>query len=91
MSVCLSVRASVHMYVCMHVCMGLEGLPSGRGQGRGIDMVREMGGDPRTLVTGNHLLLWIAESSGCHCTDAFGAANIVECRPLRSTSPFSDV
>ena len=44
--------------------------------------LREMGGAPRNPAPRNHFLVWIVKPSGCHCTDAFGGTNIVECPPL---------
>ena len=55
-------------------------------------IIGEMGGAPRNPAPRNHLLVWIVKPSGCHCTDAFGGTNIVECRPpLWSTFPFSNI
>ena len=35
----------------------------------GLRSLREMGGAPRNRSHRNHLLVWIVEPSGCHCTD----------------------
>ena len=54
-------------------------------------VVRQMGGAPRNPASKNHFVVWIVESSGCHCTDAFGGDNYRRVQiPPRSTSPFSD-
>ena len=47
-----------------------------------------MGGDPRNPAPRSHFSVWIVKPSGCHCTDAFGGRNIVECRPLSGALPF---
>ena len=51
--------------------------------------LREMGGDPRNPAPRNHLLVCIVKPSGCHCIDACGGQNIVECRPLLGALPLS--
>ena len=56
-----------------------------------IRSVRKMGGAPRNPAPGNHLLVWIVKSPGCHCTDAFGGKEYRRLpTSLRSTSPFSE-
>ena len=46
-----------------------------------------MGGAPRNPALRNHFLVWTVKPSGCHCTDAFGGKDIVECRPLLGALP----
>ena len=46
-----------------------------------------MGGAPRNPAPRNHLLMWIVKTSGCHCTDAFGGKEIVECPALLGALP----
>ena len=48
-----------------------------------------MGGAPRNPAPRNHFLLWIVRPLGCHCTDAFGGNNLVDCRPLLGALPLS--
>ena len=49
--------------------------------------VRDMGGAPRNPAPRKHFLAWIVKPPSCHCTDAFGKKNIVECRPLLGALP----
>ena len=51
--------------------------------------IREMGGAPRNPAPRNHFSARIVKPSGCHCTDAFGARNIVECRHPLGAHPLS--
>ena len=37
----------------------------------------------------NHFWVWIVKPSGCHCRDALGGNNIVECRPILGALPLS--
>ena len=58
--------------------------------------IREMGGVPRNLAHGNHLLVWIVKPSGCHsqmgaCRAESSPRTNTNRRvptPLWSTSPF---
>ena len=59
--------------------------------------IREIGGAPRSPAPRNHLLVWIFEPSGCHCTDGHLTSRVSPRinkyrrlpTPLRSTSRFS--
>ena len=53
------------------------------------EFLREMVGAPKNPAPSHHFWVWIVKPSGCHCTDAFGGQNIVECRPLIGALPFS--
>ena len=54
-----------------------------------VAFIREMAGAPRNPAPRNHFSVWIVKPSGCHCTDALGGGNIVECRPLFGTLPLA--
>ena len=48
---------------------------------------RETEGAPRNPAPRNHFLVWIVQSPGCHCTDAFGGKQYRQCRPLLAALP----
>ena len=71
--------------MCIYIYIYVRG--SSRCTPTAVD--REMGGAPRNPAPRNRFLAWIVKPSGCHCTDASGGKNIVECRPLSGALPLS--